>query len=71
MSTDPCNREAVLDGIYKALVRYDREARSLREWRRATRMTGPTIKRGTRRAALAHYLTDAVMASLDSWERKS
>lgn len=62
---DSISRDLVMDAIYRALVRYDREDRYVRAMRQITKR-GPTIKRGTKRSALAIYLTDVVLDELRS-----
>jgi hypothetical protein len=61
-------RDAVIEVIYRALVEYDRELRRVRTWR-SILGHGPTIKRGTKRAALAVYLADVVLAERAKQER--
>ena len=58
------SREVLADAIYRALTRYDRELRSMRDLRSAMGGRGPRIQRGTKRAALALYLTDVVLNEL-------
>lgn len=65
MSAD---RDGVIEAIYRALVEYDRELRRVRTWR-SILGRGPTIKRGTKRAALAVYLADVVLAELGRQKR--
>jgi hypothetical protein len=64
------DRDLVIEVIYRALVRYDRERRSLRNMRLATGQRGPTIKRGTVRPALAVYLADVVLRELKEQETR-
>lgn len=65
----PTTREekeiAASDALYRALVRYDREVRSARDLRAAQGGRGPTIKRGTKRAALARFLATEVVTALE------
>lgn len=55
-------QDYLMEAIYRALTRYDREKRRARDLRMASG-GGPTIKRGTGRSALALYLTDAVLTA--------
>lgn len=63
------DRDLIADALYRALVKYDYELRAMRNLRialgtRPGRVKGPTIKRGTKRSALAFYLADVVMNEL-------
>ena len=63
-------REAVQLAIYRGLQEYDREKRSARNWRIATRGTyPPPVVRGTGRNALTNHLTDRVLVSLQEIAR--
>lgn len=57
-------RDFIADELYRALVKYDRELRNARDLRIALGGRGPTIKRGTKRGALAIYLANVVVTAL-------
>lgn len=63
--------DAVFDGVYRALTKWDREVRSVRELRSAMGGRGLTIKRGTKRGAMTRFLTDAVIRSVRTWDNPS
>ncbi len=72
--TKPTSRssqhQAIEEALFRALKRYDRELQSMRDLRMALGGQGPTIKRGTKRSALAHYLAGVALSALEDedWE---
>jgi len=68
-STPEDRLTAVSDALYRALVRYDREDRSMRAMRSAMGGRGPVIVRGTKRSALVRYLALEAIRALedDGW----
>ena len=67
---DDARRTLVADAIFRALREHDQAQRFAREMRIAQSGRGPTIKRGTGRAALTMHLTDAVLAALSEESRR-
>ena len=60
---DSLDVDAITDAVWKALREFDRARRTARDLRIATR-GGPTVKRGTGRAAQARFVAAAVVAVL-------
>jgi len=58
-------RELVADAVLRTLTRHAQAMRAARGLRIAQNGKGPTVKRGTGRAALTLYITDAVLDALD------